>query len=395
MILPPRLVFPLLLAAFLLLASCGGEPPAAPEPREVRAETVTLAARRALECRSLPGRVEPRTSAVLSSKISGTVTAVLAEEGDLVQKGAPILQIDDSELRQREQGAQAGVGQAAMERKALAAQVALARTTLARMKTLLDQQAVSREDFDKAQAEFLALKSREEALAAQESSAAHQSAEVRSLLSYSTVTAPFTGVLARRHVDQGAFVSAGSPLAEIDDAQGGYDLDAQADESLLSRLHTGMTVLGLAPSLSPEPFLTSLGAVIPRVDPATRTFRVKAPLPPLPGDAKPRSGLFGKVCVPLNPAKKLLVPAQAVRMRGELPTALVADTDGVLRLRLLKLGGGYLQAEIEGVTYILQAQAGEEAPGMLREVLSGLSEGDVLVVSADQTLREGDRLARP
>ncbi len=390
----PRL---LLLALCLALAACGRDQGKAPEARQVRADVLVLEPREAVECRSLPGQVEARNSAVLSSKISGTVTAVFVEEGAMVRKGQPILQIDDAELRQRQQGAQAGVGQADLERKAVAARLALARTNLERMRKLLDQQAVSREDFDKAQAEFLTLQSQEQALAAQAAQAGHQSAEVASLLSYSTVTAPISGILTRRQADLGAFVNAGAPLASIDDAESGFEIAAQADESLLSRLGPGMQVLGFVPALSARPFSTTLTAVIGHVDPATRTFRVKAALPREieggePG-AQARAGLFGKVCVPMTPARKLLAPEAAVRLRGELPTLLTVDQDRVLRLRIVKTGSRYLQAQVEGRSYILQAQAGEDAAGLLVEILSGLTPGETVVVSPDQTLREGDRLA--
>lgn len=383
------------LAVFFLLSGCGREREEAPKPRTVSAPTVRVGYQEALECRSLPGQVESRNSVVLSSKVSGTVTAVFAEEGALVEKGQPILQIDDSELRQREKSARSTAGQAELERQALAAKATLARTNLQRMEKLLEQKAVSRDDFDRARAEYLSLKSQEEALAAREASAGHQREEVRSLLAYSTVTAPLTGILARRNVDLGSFVNAGAPLASIDDVQGGFEIAAQGDETLLPRVRQGMTVLAQVPSLSPRPFLTELSAVVGHVDPATRTFRVKAALPvPGEGNATAHAGMFGKVCVPLAQARKLLVPAGAVRLRGDLPTALVLDENGVLRLRLLKIGAAYLRAEVGGKAYILQSQAEAVLPdGVLVEVLAGLAEGETIVAGGAETLREGDRFA--
>ena len=164
------------------------------------------------------------------------------------------------------------------------------------------------------------------------------------------------------------------------------------------------------------------------VDPATRTFKVradyKAPAPapsnappanaaqasapgnatqaaalaPLPNN-RPRAGMFGKVCVPVGRAQKLLIPASAVRQRGELTTALVVDETGVLRLRLLKIGGVYLKAELDGQSYIVQAQTealsdGTGGPALMLEVLSGLKPGEVLVNGGPESLREGDTLAK-
>lgn len=244
-------------------------------------------------------------------------------------------------------------------------------------------------------------------------------------MGYSVITAPFRGVLSRRYVDQGAFVNAGAPLAGIDDVQGGYELEAQADESLMPQVKQGMQVLGLVPSVSQAPFVTKLTAVVGRVDPATRTFKVKAAYEGAPADSpqanatqanatapesasatggQPRAGMFGKVCVPVARTRKLLIPVAAVRQRGELATVLAVDEKGVLRLRLVKLGGVYLKAELEGQSYIVQAQAemleGQAAgagpvSGLMVEVLSGLVDGELVVAGGPDALREGDRMAQP
>lgn len=247
-------------------------------------------------------------------------------------------------------------------------------------------------------------------MAASEASAGHQGAEARSLLGYSVVAAPFRGVLSRRYVDQGAFVNAGTPLAAIDDVQGGYELEAQADESLMRQVKPGMEVLGLVPAVSSTPFLTRLTTVVGRVDPATRTFKVRAAYEPAgaPNAAvaldaanatahRPDPGMFGKVCLPMQRARKLLIPATAVRRRGELSTVLAVDDKNVLRLRLVKTGGAYLKAEIGGRSFIVQAQdevltAKTQPAGLMIEVLSGLTPGETIVNGGPDTLREGDRV---
>ena len=384
----------LLLAVLLLLAACGQETPKQPESRSITARTLRLAPTTARECVSLPGQVQSRNSVTLASKLSGTVVEVLAREGDALQAGQPILRIDDAELRQREQSVRSSAGQAGLEAKALAARKAQAKASLDRMQKLLDQSAVSRDDVDRARAEYEALASQEKAMAAQSSAAGYQGAEIRELMRYGTVTSPLNGVLSRRHADLGAFVQAGAPLAEVDDLGGGFEIVAQADETLLDRVDTGMTVVALIPALSPVPFLTTLTAVIGQVDPASRSFRVKAAL-----KSAPRPGMFGKVCVPVAEGPKLLVLESCLRRRGELTTALIVDGDSVLRLRLVKTGGVYQKADIEGQAFILQT--GTDRPGaapagteMLVEVLSGLAAGDEVVTNAPDVAREGDRLVR-
>ena len=390
----PLFLRPLLLLAVLLLAACGQDAPPKAEPRSIKAGTLRLSLTAARECTSLPGEVQSRNSVTLASKVSGTVTEILAKEGDSLAAGQIILRIDDAELRQREQGVRSTAGQASLEGKALAARRAQAKATFDRMQKLLDQNAISRDDVDRAKAEYEALASQEKAMAAQSSAAGFQGAEIRALMQYSTVTSPLKGILSRRHVDLGAFVQAGTPLAEVDDLTSGFDLVARADESLLGRISQGMTVVALIPSLSAAPFLTTLSAVIGQVDPTSRSFRVKAAL-----DSAPSPGMFGKLCVPVGAAKKLLVPRSALRPRGELTTALIVDGESILRLRIVKTGGIYQKAVLDGQTFILQTGMGQlaaapEGAEILVEALSGLSVGDEVLLAAPDVAREGDRLVR-
>ena len=279
------LLLPALAMAALLLAACGGDK--APQPKTVSAPTVRAALYDAQECRSLAGEVRSQNSVILSSKVAGTVTEVLATEGQVVEKGQVILRIDDTELKQRVEAVQSTARQAGLERQAIAARRDMAKVNLERMQKLFAYRAVSRDELDRANTEYVALRKQEQAMAASESSAGHQGAEARSLMGYSVVTAPFKGVLSRRYVDQGAFVAAGAPLAAVDDIQGGYEVEAQADESLMRDLRPGLAVLGLVPAVSATPFLTRLTTVVNRVDPATRTFKVRAAYVPPSGPAVP------------------------------------------------------------------------------------------------------------
>jgi len=277
-----RILFALVLS--LLLHACSrGDKPA--EPVTVSAPTVRATLYDARECRSLPGEVRSRNSVTLASKISGTVVEVLAVEGAVVEKGQVILRIDDSEIKQRVQAVQSSAQQAGLERQALAARRDMAKTNLERMQKLFAQQVISRDELDRAATEYQALRKQEQALAASAASAGHQGAEAQSLMGYSVVTAPFRGVLSRRFVDQGAFVNAGAPLAAIDDVQSGYELEAQADESLMAQvtIHAGA---GTPSFFSPAPYLPLLSAVVWLVDPATRTYKDKAAMRRRPKPAR-------------------------------------------------------------------------------------------------------------
>lgn len=390
-----------------LLAGCGREGPPVPKTRTITAETRQVRSEEVVECRSFPAQVESRNSVTLASKLSGSVVEIYAQEGAALRAGAPILRIDDKDLQSREQGLTASMAQATSERQAVAAKAAHAKANLDRLQKLLAQKVISQDDFERARTEYLALAREEDAIAARERSVAAQKDELKALGGYTRINAPFDGVLARRFVDLGAFVNAGQPLALLDDVASGFDLTAQVDESLLSSLNAGQTLIGVVPSLSREPFAARVSAVIGRVDPATRTFRVKAELPReawertagdavgLPAAPLPKAGMFGRLFTPARISHKLLLPSACLRMRGDLPSVFTVDADELVSFRVVKPGGRFIKVVLEGKPFLTDSEAFEE-PGRESyvEVLSGLSDGDRVVCSATQTLREGDRIAR-
>jgi len=178
----PLFLRTLLLLAILLLAACGQDAPPKAEPRSIKAGTLRLSLTEARECTSLPGEVQSRNSVTLASKVSGTVTEILAKEGDALTAGQIILRIDDAELRQREQGVRSTAGQASLEGKALAARRADLVLAVILMAVVFMLVAISRDDVDRARAEYEALASQEKAMAAQSSAAGFQGAEIRALM---------------------------------------------------------------------------------------------------------------------------------------------------------------------------------------------------------------------
>jgi hypothetical protein len=109
--------------------------------------------------------------------------------------------------------------------------------------------------------------------------------------------------------------------------------------------------------------------------------------------------MFGKVCVPVGAAHKLLVPQSVIRPRGELTTTLIIDNESMLRLRIVKTGGIYQKAVLDGQTFILETGAEQlgavpQGAEILVEILSGLSEGEEVVLDAPDMAREGDHLVR-
>ncbi|KHK00568.1 efflux RND transporter periplasmic adaptor subunit [Desulfovibrio sp. TomC] len=390
-----------ILVALCLVAACltgcsGDKSSQTPAARVVDVPVRAAARTDVVECRSFPAQVESEQSVTLASKISGTVEAVMAREGDRLTTGAAIMRLDDKDLLSQRQGLFAEREQVSRERQALVARAGLAKTTMERIGRLLAQRAVSQEDFDKAKAEYDAVSRQIDAAAAKEQTVVSKLGELTALESYTRITAPFDGILARRYVDQGAYVAAGAPLALIDASAGGFELTAQVDESLLTAVRQGQTIIAGVPSLAPRPFAVTVSAIVGRIDPGNRTFKLKCALPgDVPGaTGPPRAGMFGRVFVPARTVAKLLVPAQCLSLRGDLPLVAVADSGGTLRLGVVKTGGSFLAVDFGGATYVTDSEAFDASPEHERyvEIISGVENGDKLACPGTAVLRDGDRL---
>lgn len=190
------------LAVAVLLGACadGGQEEAPPPP----SVTVTTLQPRPLALTSeLPGRIEPVRVAEVRARVPGIVLKRNFTEGADVKAGDALFQIDPAPL-------QAVLARAEGELSRAEAVLADADAVVRRYGPLVEVEAVSRQDFDTAQA---TLKS---AQAARRSAAA----EVRSArlnLEYATVRAPISGRIGRALVTEGALVGQGeaTPMATI------------------------------------------------------------------------------------------------------------------------------------------------------------------------------------
>lgn len=143
----------------------------------------------------------------------------------------------------------------------------------------------------------------------------------------------------------------------------------------------------------PEPFAAKVSAVVGRVDPSSRTFKLKAELPKR-DLFQPKAGMYGRVFLPVRVSQKLLLPVECLRMRGDLPVVFVVDTSGVVGFRVVKPGWRFIKVMLDGKPFLTDSEAFEslDASGYV-EVLTGLSDGEKVVCSKTETLREGDRIA--
>jgi RND family efflux transporter MFP subunit len=295
----------------------------------VQSETVTRRSHTAVE--EVVGTVRSKQHAVVEAKISGRVLEYSATPGTIVKAGDLLARLDVQEIQAKVDQARAMLDQA--------------KRDFDRQNQLIASKATTRQDFDTADARVKV------------STAAVREAET--MMSYAQVTAPFDGVVTRKLADVGDLAMPGKPLLEIE-APTSLRFEADLPEAILDRVKLGekMTVR-LAKVIE-----GTVSEISPVADPVSRTFNVKLDLPPTEGL---RTGQFGRVSVPVAEVKLLLVPQSAVLKRGQMELIFIAK-DGKAALRLVKTGKT-LDDRIE--------------------VLSGLEEGEQIIVSDTTQLTDG------
>jgi membrane fusion protein (multidrug efflux system) len=195
--------------------------------------------------------------AVVSAEVNGTAKTVLFDEGDRTPEGTSLVTLDSDILKKTLQARQAS-------HEEVLATLARARKNLDRSRTLYHKKIIAEKEFD--DQSFL--------VSGLEKKAASLKAEVERLeieLKKSVITAPFAGVIIKKHVSRGEWLSPGAPVATIarDDTM---DVIVEVPETMIRYLHPGLAVTIQSGG---KEFKGTLNAVIPRGDIATRTFPVK------------------------------------------------------------------------------------------------------------------------
>lgn len=328
----------IVLAAGLLsaLVGCGrkSEPttPATLPAASVRVEAVESKTRVATE--EVVGTVRAKLRAVIEAKVSGKVDQMLVVPGQPVKTGELLAHIDAREVQARLDQALALKQQAEAD--------------LRRYASLLEQKILAQSEYDNAQARARV--------------AAAAVVEAETLLGYTKVTAPFDGVITRKHADVGDLAAPGKPLLEMEDSRA-LRLEADVPEAVVGKVSLGDRLSVRISALDTE-FEGTVSEIAPTADPGSRTFLVKLDLPALPGL---RAGQFGRVAMPVGEAVALRVPAGAVLVRGQMEMVFVVS-DGRAHLRLVKTG----------------KRIGDEL-----EIISGLSAGEQIAAEGVAGLMDG------
>ena len=308
------------------------------------------------------GRVAPQSEFIATifyqeisetaAEISGLVEAVRFEEGQHVKKGHILVELGSDILRKRLQAAKASYEQALSE-------LAIARINLKRRETLFQKKSISQQTYDENKYRVIGTEKRAASLYA-------QFERIKIELEKKIIRAPFDGVVIKRHVDRGEWISEGESVAIIgkDDV---IDIVAELPEQIIQYINVGMRVKAAA---NGKDFSGTVIAIVPKGDIATRTFPVKIRTP---NQFSLIEGMSARVTLPKGEIKEaLIVPRDAVLLKFGRNVVFVADQSKATMLPVEIIG-------FEGL------DAGVASPG--------LKEGMFVVVAGNERLRDGQKVA--
>jgi RND family efflux transporter MFP subunit len=339
----------------------------------------------------LSAEFRPYEEVDLHAKVAGYLKEIRVDVGDRVQAGQLIATLEVPEMV--DESAQAEATRKRSEAELVHAQGELSRAQSAHEAAHLNYQRlddvikvrpglVARQEIDNALA-----KDRESEAQVDSAKAAVTAAEqqirvaqaseqrIHTLQAYERITAPFAGVISKRYADPGAMIQAGTssssqamPLVRLSEIAR-LRLVLPVPESAVPRIRVGSPI-GIRVSAVNREFQGKVSRFSDRLQSTTRTMDTEVDVDNSRGDLAP--GMFAEALVTLDRHNAALsIPVQAVAGAEDKATLLVVDAQNQLVQREVHLG--------------------LETPER-REVLSGLEQGDLVVVGKAAGLHPGLRV---
>jgi multidrug efflux pump subunit AcrA (membrane-fusion protein) len=381
------------------------------EQEQPQVEVTQVKANKAPGELTVPGTTASLTEAFIYARANGYLRKRFVDIGDHVKKDQLLALIDAPDLDQQVEQAREQLNQAEAQVKQQQAQLNLNRVTWERWRVLVAKGVFSRQDGDQREADYLAQVA---VVASAERNAESYRANLRRVLalqSYELVTAPFDGFITQRNSDVGALVgasgaagtapmdssqsptggsanvgsantsgSSGNPnqaaTPSTGQAQGGplfaiaqigtLRILVSVPEGYASSLHAGMPANIFVQERTGKPIGGTVARIANSIDQNTRTMLAEVDIDNRDGTLYP--GMYAIVSfVQVRGVSPLVIPGDAVVVRKDR-TAVAIVRDQKIQIVPVEIGRDY---------------------GPSVEILSGLNEGDWVVTTVTDDVRDG------
>lgn len=337
---------------------------------------------------TLAAEFRPYQEVDLHAKVAGYVKEIKVDVGDRVRQGQLIASLEIPEFTN-------DLTQAAATKKRSESDVARARSEVRRAQSVYDAanltysrlsavskarpNLIAQQEIDdalsKVQIAEAQVATANAAVAVAEEQVKVQEASierVNTMSAYTTITAPFSGVITKRFADKGSMIQQGTAsqtqampvvrLSQIDHLR----LILPVPESVVPRIRVGRKVQVKVPSLN-QTFEGRVSRFAEKIDSATRTMETEVDVPNPRLILKP--GMYAYADLELDQRSEVVtVPVQAVNRKGNKATVMLVNAQKRLELREIMMG--------------------METPNSI-EIVSGLNDGDLVVIGNLSQLKAG------
>ncbi|GAB1476627.1 efflux RND transporter periplasmic adaptor subunit [Bacillota bacterium] len=286
----------------------------------------------------LTGRIDPTESAAVIPLAAGEVTGVAVSLGDYVEKGDLLFTIDKTQMQVAYNSAKLAHDSAKKEYD--------------RITFLYNEGAVSLQQLQGVETQYNVAKQNLNAAA--------------DALSYTTVTSPISGYITSVSISEGVLVSQAAPAVTVADVSE-LKINASLSEYLINKVKAGDKVDIFIKTLSKEPYPGTISAISPAPALGTLTYPVTITVDDSSGDIK--AGMFAEVQIVSDMKKDVIcIPSDAVFIKsGES--------------RVVVLNGN--------IPSVVTVETGLDN-GSLVEIVKGLKSGDVIAVTGQQYVVDGE-----
>jgi len=319
-------------------AAAQSGPPGEGPDRSVPVAVATVERGSIARAVSVSGVVQPIRSVGVNSQVAGVLLSVAVEEGDRVSQGTGLARIDDQELR-----AQLAAAEAAYQ---------VAEAAFERAEQLRERRVITLPEYEQHRTAHAAARAEVE--------------QLRTRVAYAQVRSPISGVITEKNVEAGDLVAPQTRMFTVADLST-LVVPVGVSELDVVELNVGDRVTVALDAFPRQSFTGGIRRVFPAADPATRLVPVEVALEG-PDAAMARPGFLARVTFALSAHDDvLLVPASSL------------------------VGGGTGEAVFvmeNGVAVRRSVSSGLTSEGRV-EIVSGLREGERVIVTGNTALRDG------
>jgi RND family efflux transporter MFP subunit len=327
------------------------------------------------------GYVTPQRRATVSAKITGKIRDVLIDEGMHVKAGQVLARLEDIDAVAALRAAEADRAVAVSSLEDLKVRLANANRTLERNRELRSRGLVSQQSLDDAETAAASLEAQID-VAKERIEAAGRSVDIaRQNVENCTIRAPFDGIIVSKDAQPGEMVSPISAgggftrtgIATVVD-MGSLEVEVDVNESYIARVKAGQRVETVLDAYPDWRIPSRVRTVIPTADRQKATVKVRITFDELDPRILPDMGVkvtFLEGASDSAAVATVFIPRDAVRRDGDQSYVFVVK-DGRVERRAVRTG---------------------RERGADIEVIAGLRQGEQVVVSAPERLRDGARVS--